>query len=450
MVYCASETIFTLNYLCTKQRLAKPREDPPQLLAELASRRHAPVSVLEFFESMLRHTPDVKTFVEEWFYNTPFECLTRPDLRVLLAYIFYSKEWTELPSLDRRDVNQMVDRLYDLTNVREPPSQTSSKPTHCIRHTLDPFESTARPWLLYAVTIGMDAIMGVFLRLAGFQRHPLTRGLRYWHRDAMTSPVAEPLVFVHGIGAGLMLYLPLLWSLVTTHQNRPILLVETPYVSMQLVEDVPSKKDTLVGLQAMLANHDIQRAHWMGHSLGTAICSWVCQELPHTVSHATFIDPIVFFLWKRDVAYNFLYRPPTTGIQVLLWYFASTEVHIVHVMRRHFWWYSIVCFPEHLPRHPVTNHVAASVFLSSHDVIINALDVHEHLSTRDQGSSKMEVVWWDGFTHGEMLLHSHALTSVTSNVKCRDVTNPIKHVAKWNWADYIVNRLDLSIAYHNR
>ncbi|RHY92678.1 hypothetical protein DYB26_014597, partial [Aphanomyces astaci] len=307
MVYCASETIFTLNYLCTKQRLAKPREDPPQLLAELASRRHAPVSVLEFFESMLRHTPDVKTFVEEWFYNTPFECLTRPDLRVLLAYIFYSKEWTELPSLDRRDVNQMVDRLYDLTNVREPPSQTSSKPTHCIRHTLDPFESTARPWLVYAVTIGMDAIMGVFLRLAGFQRHPLTRGLRYWHRDAMTSPVAEPLVFVHGIGAGLMLYLPLLWSLVTTHQNRPILLVETPYVSMQLVEDVPSKKDTLVGLQAMLANHDIQRAHWMGHSLGTAICSWVCQELPHTVSHATFIDPIVFFLWKRDVAYNFLY-----------------------------------------------------------------------------------------------------------------------------------------------
>ncbi|RHY31602.1 hypothetical protein DYB32_003342 [Aphanomyces invadans] len=344
---------------------------------------------------------------------------------------------------DQHDVDKMVDRLYELTQVPEP-RHASTQPTHCIRHTLDPFESVARPWLIYAVTIGMDAVMNVFLRLAGFRRYPLTKGLRYWHRGATTTtPVAEPLVFVHGIGAGLMLYLPLVWYLVTAHENRPILLVETPCVSMQLVEDVPTKRDTLVGLQVMLAAHGIDKAHWMGHSLGTAICSWVCLELPHTVSHATFIDPIVFFLWKRDVAYNFLYRRPTTGIQVLLWYFASTEVHIVHVMRRHFWWYNIVCFPEHLPRDPVTSHAAASVFLSSHDLIINANDVHGHLAT----GGDVEVVWWDGFTHGEMLLHPHALTTVTSHVKCRSVmTKPLQHVAKWTGAAYIANRFDLAVA----
>ncbi|RHY31601.1 hypothetical protein DYB32_003343 [Aphanomyces invadans] len=168
-----------------------------------------------------------------------------------------------------------------------------------------------------------------------------------------------------------------------------------------------------------------------------------CRHFSHTVSHATFIDPIVFFLWKHDVAYNFLYRRPTTGIQVLLWYFASTEVHIVHVMRRHFWWYNIVCFPEHLPRDPVTSHAAASVFLSSHDLIINANDVHGHLAT----GGDVEVVWWDGFTHGEMLLHPHALTTVTSHVKCRSVmTKPLQHVAKWTGAAYIANRLDLAVA----
>jgi hypothetical protein len=176
------------------------------------------------------------------------------------------------------------------------------------------------------------------------------------------------------------------------------------------------------------------------------MCSWVSQELPHMVSHVTFIDPIVFYLWKRDVAYNFLYRDPRNGLEVLMWYFASTEVHIVHVMRRHFWWYNNVCFPEHLPRHPVSKQVVATIFLSSHDLIINAQEVYAHLlraTTHENDQVMMiETIWWDGFTHGEMLLHLHSLLSVTSNVKCREGHGGTsKHVAKWNWKDYIMNRL---------
>ncbi|KAG9403918.1 hypothetical protein AC1031_005406 [Aphanomyces cochlioides] len=453
LIYSASESLFLLYYLWAEYRLSQPVLDPPQLMTELASRRHAPSSVHDFFDTMMRHTDDIQSFIQEWFYDTPFQELSRRDLQVLIAYVFFSKEWDHIAPAEKNDVNAMIDRLYELTNVKEPTEDaTSLQLKHCIRHTLDEFNSVARPWLIYACTIALNYLCAAFLSLAGFRRHHLRQGLGYWHRDAMTRPVGEPLVFVHGIGAGLALYLPLLWSFLTTHPNRAILLVETPYVSMQLVDDVPNKAETMEALQQMLDTHHIASAHWMGHSLGTVICSWVCQELPHAVSHATFIDPIVFYLWKRDVAYNFLYRSPSTGLQVLMWYFASTELHIVYVMRRHFWWYNMVCFPEHLPRDPKTGHVAASVFLSTHDLIINAAHVAAHLKRGMQSPvdgqiaphDVIETVCWDGFTHGEMLFHSHALNTISSHVRRRNEA-PKQVVATPSWAEFVVNRLILAL-----
>ncbi|CAK4084697.1 unnamed protein product [Aphanomyces euteiches] len=447
MLYAASESLFLMYYLRAKRQFSKPAAAPPQIVQDLKGRKYAPATALDFFDTMMKHTTPVKEFVQEWFYDTPFEQLTRQDLRSWLAYLLFSKEWESMKRKDCKEVDIMVSRLYKMAKVDESKAKPSQKPHPCIRHTLDEFNSVARPWLIYACTFALDYLCAAFLSLAGFRRHHLRQGLGYWHRDAMTRPVGEPLVFVHGIGAGLVLYLPLLWSFLTTHPNRAILLVETPYVSMQLVDDVPNKAETLEALQKMLDTHHIASAHWMGHSLGTVICSWVCQELPHAVSHATFIDPIVFYLWKRDVAYNFLYRSPSTGLQVLMWYFASTELHIVHVMRRHFWWYNMVCFPEHLPRDPKTGHVAASVFLSTHDLIINAAHVAAHLKRGMQSRvdnqiaphDVIETVCWDGFTHGEMLFHAHAVSTVTSTIKCSTKQ------AKWNAVDYIVNRFAILI-----
>jgi pimeloyl-ACP methyl ester carboxylesterase len=90
---------------------------------------------------------------------------------------------------------------------------------------------------------------------------------------------------------------------------------------MKLEDDVPTMDETLVALEEIFSTENIEKATWMGHSLGSVICSWVCRERPQWLSKVVLLDPVVFKLWEHDVAFNFMYRPPKTGIDLLMWYF---------------------------------------------------------------------------------------------------------------------------------
>lgn len=119
----------------------------------------------------------------------------------------------------------------------------------------------------------------------------------YWFRDGDRSK--KPIVFIHGIGAGLMCYIPFLIKLLSI--DAPIFCIELPYVSMRCTEDVPSMQETVRDLQYMLNRHDFKDAVFIAHSLGTAITSWVVKSMPNYVAGVIFLDPICFMLHYKDV-----------------------------------------------------------------------------------------------------------------------------------------------------
>ncbi|ETV83255.1 hypothetical protein H257_04026 [Aphanomyces astaci] len=419
MLYCFVEVVFTLYHHVSKTSLASPQASPPPLRKQFS---HHTAPHVGLFERCMADIPDVKIFVEEWFYGTPLERLTRHDLRRWLAYVFYSDDVpTDCPKYDWTAIDAMVDQLYIRAGVREPLAGegqlNSSNP--CIRHTLDEFECAERPLIAYVVTMGMDVLAALVLAQLGFERHVVGTGCSYWYRGGSTpkmsaeDPSEDPVVFVHGIGAGLLMYIPMVLRMAAECRTRQLFLLELRYVSMQLEANVPSQDDTLGAISHMLAAHGVASAHWMGHSLGSVVCSWVCKDAPQWVSGLTLIDPVVFLLCRRDVAYNFLYREPTTGLQVIMWYFVSQELHIAHAIRRHFWWYNNILFPEELPRHCSTNEVAASIFLSSCDQIADTPAVHALLqrgvqaNSPDEPHASIRVTMWEGLTHGESLLRPH-------------------------------------------
>jgi hypothetical protein len=136
----------------------------------------------------------------------------------------------------------------------------------------------------------------------------------YWYRDGDRSK--KPIVFIHGIGAGLMCYVSFVHKLLTL--DAPIFCIELPFVSMHCVEDVPTMQETIRDLQNMLHRHDFQNAVFVAHSLGTAVTSWVVKYMPQNVAGVIFLDPICFMLHYKDVCSNFVYRTPTTAAQVRL------------------------------------------------------------------------------------------------------------------------------------
>jgi pimeloyl-ACP methyl ester carboxylesterase len=109
---------------------------------------------------------------------------------------------------------------------------------------------------------------------------------------------------------------------------------------MRLVQEVPSQSEMVVVTRDMLHAWGVTRASFIGHSFGSIVVAWMAKS-PDTremVGSTTFIDPVCFLLCKHDVAYNFLYREPTTLMQLIIHYFAARELHIAYALSRHFFW----------------------------------------------------------------------------------------------------------------
>jgi hypothetical protein len=71
-----------------------------------------------------------------------------------------------------------------------------------------------------------------------------------------------------------------------------------------------------------------------------------------------------------DVCYNFLYRTPKTGIELLMKYFVGTELGVANLLQRHFDWVSNSLWYEEIPN---ARDPSKTLFvMGGQDAIINA------------------------------------------------------------------------------
>jgi hypothetical protein len=217
----------------------------------------------------------------------------------------------------------------------------------CIRLNLDPVEAMHRPLIMYVAIYFTTMIFNViFLQWCWSFKAPqvvnnvcwggalglldgfisackifiltativpkLDPTLSYWYRSGGRNET--PLVFIHGIGAGVLFYAEFVFRLLT--MSRPIFLVELPYVAMHMVDKVPNSDATVKSIRNMLAQHGYENAVFVSHSLGTAATSWVMNKDPSLVAGAVLIDPICFLLHYHNVAFNFVHRIPKNFIEV--------------------------------------------------------------------------------------------------------------------------------------
>merc|ERR1719469_1545282 len=150
--------------------------------------------------------------------------------------------------------------------------------------------------------------------------------MTYWLRRGASASTGQrsasgppPLVFCHGIGVSVLPYLHMIEDLLrwgALPDERDVFLVSMPNISMRIQEDAPSMAETVACIVDMLDSWDVSGAHFVGHSFGSCILSWMVQRAPSRVLALTFMDPVVFMLAKPDVSYNFMYRRPASPTQV--------------------------------------------------------------------------------------------------------------------------------------
>ena len=69
--------------------------------------------------------------------------------------------------------------------------------------------------------------------------------------------------------------------------------------------------------------------------------AWLVKSAPaQYVRACTFLDPVCFLLYKYNVAFNFLYKPPVTPLDCFIKYYVGLELHTSNLLHRHFFWYA--------------------------------------------------------------------------------------------------------------
>lgn len=105
-------------------------------------------------------------------------------------------------------------------------------------------------------------------------------------QDLSTTPI----IFLHGVGAGLLPYLSLIFRLAAL--NRPMILPHSRHVSMRLVSWIPTVDDMADATAAMLAAHSFSQASVVAHSYGTMVASRLVMKYPQLVHSMCLTDPV--------------------------------------------------------------------------------------------------------------------------------------------------------------
>lgn len=359
-----------------------------------------------------------------WFRgSTPEELLTRPR--------------------EHQELRDLVQKVLEYTGLTDLPHGRNPQ----IRARLmmsDKLPVLHRPLFVYVGTAIVCPLMTAqVMRYLGFRQEKVG-GLYYWHRGPrdvrsdldLAGPRQQPLVFCHGLGVGLVPYYFFIARLSQRYSGE-LFVPEMPFMAMCPWETVPSAREVVAQMQDMLSANRHTAAHWVCHSFGCAVLSWMMKMSPSSVLYMTLMEPASLLVLKSDFISQVLWDPPKTAMDIFLRYLVFRELFTVNLLCRNVFWEQSQVWPEDL-------YTPCVVELAEDDAVVHSLFVrrlleHERSERKEKrhqkkmsltparralastGSSvdvraatdqpngkedkQIDIQYIEGFFHGQILFH---------------------------------------------
>jgi len=300
---------------------------------------------------------------------------------------------------------------------------TLQEPRRYARYSSDPILGIAASPLCTTLFLlsATEISLRMLLKNRGFERRSIGPVTYYYHPGSdrmetgnmeydgmppLKSSGSTPVVFIHGIGVGLITYIPLVDSLMES--GRPLFLPLLPYVSAfrpwQSSRNVLSPAVVASTMTAMLAYHGFSKGCFIGHSYGTSWLSYVCKYAHSAVAALLFLDPICFCLYHPHLTKSFVYHRPDPGSIAFI---VRTDMMVNWTIQRAFPWMWIVLFLDQIT-------VPCTIFLADKDALVPAEKVMAYLrssgvplsdaATADrsyfEAKGDIKSCVWKGAVHG--------------------------------------------------
>jgi pimeloyl-ACP methyl ester carboxylesterase len=232
--------------------------------------------------------------------------------------------------------------------------------------------------------------------------------LSYWLRPH-TSKTRLPVLFIHGIGVGLIPNINLLRDLDLALNcdnindgQVGVMAVEILQISSRLTHVIPKRSDYLEQLTQVLNTHHFERFVLASHSYGSVLSTYVLtyEPLASRVTSTLLIDPVTILLHMPDVAYNFTARPPKHVKEWQLSFFGAKDPGVAYTLGRQFFWSENILWCDRISV-LVNRGINITASLGGRDVIVDTHAVRNYLAMHavPRLASKMEKdcrEHWDG------------------------------------------------------
>ena len=421
----------------------KPSPPPAEL---------TPLRIIDHFLELAEEGVfELKDFFSEWFYGADFDDISRDSAHELSAYGFFYSRFGDLPASEQELIRTNVDKIERIMDRKFP---THGAKLPFIQHIWEPVTAVYQPFCVRLMTTLFNLIAYAFLTAWGFQRRT-HNSVSFWIREAAPPPAgarrplvapeaktaaaegaaegaegagarAPPLLFFHGVGMGLIMYLPLVRNVMArlrgTGCARDVILLDMPHVSMRWTAHIPTFDNIADDVAEMVALMGYGRVDVAGHSYGSFCCARIIQKYPALVRSSLLIDPVCFLLILPNIVSNFLIKgarnPFTHSVSTFLRdfvriFFCSREEGIAYTFSRNFYWHQVCLWMNEIP-------ARTTVVLSSEDELVPGKELMRYLTREknreDFPGKQPRTIWLDGQNHAGFLGHPRLLREMASEM----------------------------------
>lgn len=455
-IWMAAESVFLLFMLYYRVHLQREAQHPP--LRTYEERR-------ALFAKVRSEIHDPEKFVTGWFRGARPEEIGREELRSFLNWAFWDGRAKLGP--EGEDEEEMQEYFHKVEKMMRKPFAEGVGKAKALRLTLDPIEMECRTLAWYGLMMLADTVTHASLLRTGFEYFKTTptslaifpprplaaagmqmspaKNTSFWLKKH-TSRTRLPIVYVHGIGVGLINQVSFLRqldeklngdaSLREKDGDVGILVVEIMQISSRLTTPILRREQFVSEVTALVDHAGFNRFVLASHSYGSVLHTHILNHPPlaDRITGSLFIDPVTILLHMPDVAYNFTVRPPKRTNEWELFYFGSKDPGVAHTLGRHFFWFENLLWRDHLVS-LVREGMKVTASLASHDLIVDTEPVGTYLSENqvpdpefsvdEKGKEQMElkthgpvkgdewkkrewrgkgleVMWWEGLDHAQV------------------------------------------------
>ncbi|KLU81054.1 hypothetical protein MAPG_00149 [Magnaporthiopsis poae ATCC 64411] len=454
----ALDTAFALAvYLPYKRRAERLTASPPPTLSRLQRQK--------LFDACFDNISDCEAYLRGWFLGADIRDIRRDNVHEFLTWAFFDRDSSAAsatgvygPPLDQGQEEELQGYLDEIDRRLRAASSDGvgllpgHGPARSLRLSIDEVHMRFRSSTWYLIVMAVDIFTHLTLTFMGFKYHAphtasaldvlpprpqlwlpkalVPRGpspsasMAYWHRPH-TSRTRKPVLFIHGIGIGLLPYMKFMSEVAARDADAGddgqvgIIALEILPISMRFSGAPLNKEAFLKSVSDILGHHgwatrnvadtgsvdndgdDDDGFVLVSHSYGSVLTTHILRDaaLSAQVSAAVLVDPVSLLLHMPEVAFNFTRRLPRRANEWQLWFFASMDPSTAVTLARYFFWQHNLIWKEELlsrpPRRAGREHAAEDA------------DAHAPVSANDDNDGlgrdkQLQTGWATDFSCGPL------------------------------------------------